>query len=565
MSIQYGSQLHYRCCIDLAPKERVAGAWGEIVRLVRDWISKRCGWQEELGRRWFFVAGEWRQPDVPRRRVQTTSCIGNGSESAPELWALRYEHPCDDVSFRQWRTDIGVTALPEGRFRFVLATTHFLMPGYIGDEPSNPNASAPGIVPALIRSTWLNAQVGTQPLTVAPAPLAVGKGNEFANLLGERFRPPVVLLSLDFASKQPLLVPVDLSRLLAGAANVYVSASSEVDRELEWILPKHLRCWNGMARVYQPNAQLDAVREDDGRRHRYFTSTDIERRSASAVADIIVRGIVRRGRTSTGPGVATIEDVVSRQRERRIAQLRAESHGQPSSDWLHMLEDDNNVLNQKVKELSEKADQLEAEIIGIDDQNAALEKRLESLDYEKSQCQRRAQDAEEKMRLMKTQVATLQSLSELPDNLLQVVDLIERLHAGKIYFTARARKAADAASITDMWVAWKLLWAMATVLQEFHFGATKMDSASIEREFRAKTTFEMSLTEGKQTKADNRLMALRKDEWEGSPIDITPHVKWGVKEPKILRVHYCPHHVKKAIIVGHCGDHMDTSGTRKQK
>ena len=57
MLMHYGSQLHYWCCFDLAAKG--PEAWGEIVKIVRDWISKRCGKHEELGRRSFFVALDW--------------------------------------------------------------------------------------------------------------------------------------------------------------------------------------------------------------------------------------------------------------------------------------------------------------------------------------------------------------------------------------------------------------------------------------------------------------------------------------------------------------------------
>jgi hypothetical protein len=38
----------------------------------------------------------------------------------------------------------------------------------------------------------------------------------------------------------------------------------------------------------------------------------------------------------------------------------------------------------------------------------------------------------------------------------------------------------------------------------------------------------------------------------------------GVKKPKILRVHLSAQAGKKVIVVGHCGDHMDINGTRKQ-
>jgi hypothetical protein len=53
------------------------------------------------------------------------------------------------------------------------------------------------------------------------------------------------------------------------------------------------------------------------------------------------------------------------------------------------------------------------------------------------------------------------------------------------------------------------------------------------------------------TKRDNRLIALRKDLYEGNEIDITPHVKHGDTEPEILRIHFYVDREKQRIVVGH--------------
>jgi hypothetical protein len=59
-------------------------------------------------------------------------------------------------------------------------------------------------------------------------------------------------------------------------------------------------------------------------------------------------------------------------------------------------------------------------------------------------------------------------------------------------------------------------------------------------------------------------MALRQDTWKGQEIDITPHVK-AEKRGKFFRVYYFTDQSQKVIVVGSCGDHLDTSGTRRRK
>lgn len=42
------------------------------------------------------------------------------------------------------------------------------------------------------------------------------------------------------------------------------------------------------------------------------------------------------------------------------------------------------------------------------------------------------------------------------------------------------------------------------------------------------------MTEGKQTKSDKKLMKLRRIKYEGAEVDITPHVKYGKKPPRVF-------------------------------
>jgi hypothetical protein len=78
------------------------------------------------------------------------------------------------------------------------------------------------------------------------------------------------------------------------------------------------------------------------------------------------------------------------------------------------------------------------------------------------------------------------------------------------------------------------------------------------------STFELALTEGKQTKKDARLMALRKITHAGEEFDITPHIKYGNRKPKMLRLHYAIMREAKRLVIGHFGDHLENYSTRKQ-
>lgn len=108
-------------------------------------------------------------------------------------------------------------------------------------------------------------------------------------------------------------------------------------------------------------------------------------------------------------------------------------------------------------------------------------------------------------------------------------------------------------------IAWKLLHSLATVLPDLMFSDNQ--AGDISAQFKTATGFEMSMSEGKLTKANARLVSSRVVSFDGKQWDITPHAKSD--KSKHLRVHFALDHDKKRVIVGHCGDHLETAGTRR--
>jgi regulator of replication initiation timing len=549
MLVHFGSQLHYRCSFELARREGAQAAWDDIVKTIRDWVSIRCGKQEELGRKWFFVGGEWRSPSMPRFRVQTTSSTGSGTDQRPQYWSLRYEHPCDDVSFRDWQTDIGLTAVGPDRYRIALTTTHSLRPGYIGDEPSTPMPSAPGIVTKLLQSVRWTGFFGGDKLTVTPVLLKPGQGQFLVERLKAKDRCPLILVTVSFASQLPRLEPSQLARVLAGTAIVYSATSSEVDKELEWILPKHLRCWNGMIRVYQPGVDVD--HEPDGRRHRFFTADEIDERSAAAVQEIIVRGIVRRGRVWIGDGVATIEDVLAKQREFRLAELRAKPDGRLLDEWLEVYESDNADLRTRVKELTKRCGTLEEEKDGLEEQISSLiyEKQALKVHFEKATDRKRSGDDTD------SEFSTAcRAASEGEPTLTESLIVISRMYAERIVVLESAwRSARDADRFEEKAKAHKVMLAFAIKYWSM------LDSD--EGNAKAKQVFGDAFAgkESETVERNTRARQIRTFDYVGHQIEMMSHLKIGVKfsAARTWRMHFVWDAAKRKLVIGHCGKHLD--------
>ena len=68
--------------------------------------------------------------------------------------------------------------------------------------------------------------------------------------------------------------------------------------------------------------------------------------------------------------------------------------------------------------------------------------------------------------------------------------------------------------------------------------------------------------EGKMTKADPRHRAARTVEYQGRELDISPHVKGRGKRG--VRMHFAVDKASCKVVIGHFGEHMATSGSRRR-
>jgi len=78
----------------------------------------------------------------------------------------------------------------------------------------------------------------------------------------------------------------------------------------------------------------------------------------------------------------------------------------------------------------------------------------------------------------------------------------------------------------------------------------------LERAFKDATGYDLAMSEGKMTKDDSKLMRLRRLQHGGEEYDITPHVKHGTQEPKLVRIHFAFDASGKKIVIGHIGRHI---------
>lgn len=543
---------HYRCGFDLQPLGTTS--WGEIIKPIRSWISHLNPGAIGLGGRWFYTGGDWKNSTSTKTHVHVRVCIGKGTDTAPTYWGLRFENPCNEFAHRLWITDIGLTHLDSGTYRFILHLYHRLNPNYVGREPSMPVPTAPKVVSSLFRTKKFTPIAGSLPLTEAPLLLSIGEGDTFRDLLADPNRlAPVVLVTSLHETGKPLIDPVTTAKKLIGNAVVFVSESRDVDEELDYLLGRDFRCRDGMVRIFQPRVKLGT---DDSKRHRFFLKDYIQAEGVNAIYEQLTAALNRRALRWIGHGCESIEDVESETRRNRLAVLLTAASDDQTKEMLSLYEEENGQLIKERGDAKRRIDELE---LAVDQQV----EQLQGASFRERQARDEADFAHDRARIAEARIQAIGEISSLPTSVSEVVSLIERLHADRLIFTKQAIKSAKETVFPDNTACWSCLWAMATVLYDLHF-SEELAAGDIERRFKEQTGFDLVMREGKQTKADSRLMGLRRVVHAEKEYDITPHAKLRSRNVD-LRIHYAADRDKHCLVIGHCGEHLETYGTRRRK
>ena len=553
-------QLHYRCAIDLEALRSESDNWKALIKSVRKWVARVARVDPfELAKPWFYTGDRWKQGCPKGIFLETCQAKLELESDVPKYWACRLENPCAEHTSCIWRTDISISSISPKKFRLTLINQRSVRENHLGEEPSAPSPSVPSVIRNLLNEKSWKCCAGSEFLSFAPIPARVGFLDLFKKELENPERKcPLVYVSMGTQSGRPLINVEYLARCLAGTAVVYVAQNSEADKEIEALFEKDFQCWGGMLRIYMPNVRFDIPK--DAYRHRYFTTEKIQSQGAEEVILQIVRLCCRRASLIRPGDVASIDDVKSWKRMQRFRELVGQNKADENelSELIRSVEEENEHYKTKIDEISEKNDLLQLEKDELEDEKRKLE-------YEFSNYKGSIDEVYEKCKQNEEKLQVIKGLSKWPKSLDEVLKSISRLHAGRIHVLSEAHESAAAAYFdsNSLGTAWECLWAIAENLYELFFSSD--ETVDIAKIFKDETGFELALREGRQTNKNPKYARIRKREYKGQSIDITPHVKWGTKKNKVLRIHFCVDHENRCLVIGHCGGHLDNYSTQSCK
>lgn len=592
-------QLHYRARFEVFPYETQNPAMSKIQQILWDWLRnkerRRKGGDlfetlSAAGARDAFFDGtlETNYSGGLNVEGQTRLAIDAFTSERDDrtLWAMEYDEPDSRVWFRHWHTRVGLSGSKSGFCLVNVRITYYTLPSYVGNPGLVPFANVPNFVREIVELGAYQSCVGETVLNHEETYLTSDNIDEefTSNLLSEQRELPLVLMCTDESGATPVWDAADLAKKLIGMANVYVAdwREAELRGRLRELFPRdtpafQYRCGASMLRIYRPG--IDLSDPDGWRTHTFFPKGRIDhycKRGPNEFVDTLSRGL-GRSITKGESDILELGDVewarssrASEELSRRLEEMRASSLiGKPVGEGAAASEKRVEELEGELRESQWFLGEYERENASLRGTTAELKSENNELSSENSTLKYRLGSVEDRARSLEAEVGEVRGALEaisafdrIPSTLSDLLDFVEGIWPSRIVVLDEARSSAQSFN-GDLNEEWQIIRSVATVLWSLYFDDDVM-SCDVASEYKVKAGYELALTEKKQTKADQKKMSERRRWYKGAEIDITPHIKGKNKNPKLaFRLHYYVDRDDRKIVVGHCGAHLTTSGTRR--
>lgn len=457
--------------------------------------------------------------------VYTWACVLTENQSGPTGTAPRV-----------WMTEIGFkgASLEKGRFSIVLSYGD--RPGFIGKLQDDPLPSLPSIIRIMLGDKKLSCSEGGVELSLEA--LEITPDFDVFSLITDPSREiPVVLIS-PTSSGELLVEPERLASTLGPNALVLYTRDKEAAANLNNALEHYnLKCYGGALRVYGPKPDTDNPGEFT--RHRYVPAIEL-RLDAEGVVTMLRRALAQDVHFWTS--LLRIEDVKRMNRISSTEKRFKAEKGELEDEFLkEMIE-----AEQRARDVEEERNELREE-------NRRLKARCDCYEQAFGSSDMPSRDSD----LRKL----LSEMTKLPKTPREVAQLAVSVFSNEIDFSEQGWASLDECT-TDPNVLWTALRDIARIL---HPLLASDESIDIVAEFTSKSRFSYARSEGKQTRKDPKLMAQRKDIYQGREIFIERHISSSTGDPSsksFIRVYFDYDKPSGKIVIGQCGSHMDNYTTR---
>lgn len=505
-----------------------AAVYGWVVKKESDRVVK----QDKGG---FFFRCNW----ANLYETHSTICTDTFLSKDGDAWAMRYteiDKECGRKRF--WHSDIGLKK--EGAAVIVSVRVAFAWNAEdLSHEHEDPNPSVPVVVRYFLQKNHVFSGRPEFKLLELPIPFnEPGVGKALCKFIqSPERRYPLLVFNGD--SAEQVREAKKLARELTGKCMVAIIANNiELADEIKMFLPADYRIPFGQFRVFFPFNG----RRNSPVRHRWY---DIHSAEYAEQRQGIVNGLLRNHSLLEANAVETVDEIRRLVAREELMKLKVETPDQ-QKQLNEFLEEHARVaaerdqFKREAEAYAADIDRLEDEVRGLDWRCKDYQGRLDAVGDGAG-------------------VDVSKLLPVLPTSLAQVAEAAGKFFPRLVITEAAVKVARDYDECKSVSEAWEMLRHMNDALYRLKFEDGQKE---LERTFKDETGYELAMSEGRNTKRDNKLMSLRVLRIGEREFDITPHLKHMNNEPKSVRIYFAFDEKGKKIVVGHIGRHIPNATTK---
>jgi hypothetical protein len=511
-----------------------------IQLILLNWLTKKKReWFLEDVVKDFLFRGEWVSPANKHSKIETDTFL-DGTNKA---WAVRYSHADTQLGPRRfWYVDVGLHKVGNEVIVFI-RNSYAWHAEDLGAEQEAPGTSVPKFISKILEGASL-VYSGRREFRLIQKPAVfrnVGQGlalSQFITSMERRY--PLIVINGD--DEELMSEAGKLADELTGKCQVAVIGTNpELAEEIRHCLPRDYRIDYGKLRVFFPFS----LRYNTVARHRWY---DLRSAEYANQRPGILNGLLRNNALLEKECVESVDTIRQLVARSKFMALRDKSETQSTDmksffELFDQVEKERDEYKQQSDHFAREVDHLEEHVRQLTWKATELESRFETESAKTDDC------------------TTSNLLPKLPTNLKDAVEAASRFYPN-LEFTESAVDSASRANECDcIDEAWEIFGQLNNGLFRIKFETESVKD--LEAEFGNISRYELAMSEGKNTKKDSRLMNIRQIGHNGTIYDITPHIKYGNKPPKMLRIHFAFDDARKKIVVGFVGSHLENATSRK--
>lgn len=337
-------------------------------KIVLEWAEKRTGKK--------FPAEAWNYEMFEALSAGRNAMVSTIDQEGVSIWGLRHEDPDKEVAGRIWSTEVVI-----GELAGQIPKMSVRLLAHSGEDFIPVKISVPGFVFQIFQTIGLASDISV--LSIVPKRVSTDAHFDdfFDFLQNPERRLPIIVVTTERRSGEPLIIPNNLAKATLGMAHTFV-----LNEEAAWRLSdkigRELSVFDGGIRIYMPNF----TKSDSLFSHKLLIGKNLQLGFEKGKADSWFRRLAAEfslERLKLGTTVLSYSRI--RSESRKLHAIRLLNSDTSTELQVEALKAQNEALEKEREEIIELSELYDGERLEAIERAKDAEQKLQSAGFRISQ------------------------------------------------------------------------------------------------------------------------------------------------------------------------------------